>query len=159
MEQAYYLIDTYTQHAEALESAEDVYTLQYNMIIDFAERMEQLQYPDAGSPLIRNCINYIHNHLNEPLRSGDVVAFSGRSKSSLSALFKAETGCEIGTFITRAKIDEAKSLLQYTSKPISEISSYLSFSSQPYFQNVFRKITGMTPQSYRNKTNRKTPSK
>ena len=64
--------------------------------------------------------------------------------------FKKETGYEVGAFITKCKIDEAKSLLRFTDRSISEISSYLAFSSQPYFQTVFRKVTGMTPLQYRN---------
>lgn len=52
-------------------------------------------------------------------------------------------------FIMRCKLEEAKSLLSYTDKSISEISNYLCFSSQAYFQNVFKKKYGMTPNEYR----------
>lgn len=54
-------------------------------------------------------------------------------------------------FIMRCKLEEAKALLAYTDKPISEISSYLCFSSQAYFQNVFKKKYGITPNAYRRK--------
>jgi len=149
VEQAYHLIDVYSQKCEELDSIEDVYNLQYNMVIDFAERISQMRHSADLSPLIQSCINYIVFHLNEPIRSIDVINYSGMSKSFLSRKFKEETGYEIGTYITLSKIDEAKSLLRYTEKPIAEISDYLSFSSQPYFQNVFKKITGMTPLHYR----------
>ena len=150
IEQAYYLIDTYSQHCEELSTVEDVYSLQYTMILDFAERVERYQFPAELSPLIRNCTNYIIFHLNEPLMPIDVIEYSGKSRSLLSEKFRDETGYGIGEFITKCKIDEAKSLLRYTDRPISEISSYLSFSSQPYFHNVFRKTTGLTPLQYRN---------
>lgn len=52
-------------------------------------------------------------------------------------------------FIMRCKLEEAKSLLAYTDKSISEISNYLCFSSQAYFQNVFKKKFGITPNEYR----------
>ena len=52
-------------------------------------------------------------------------------------------------FIMRCKLEEAKSLLTYTDKSISEISSYLCFSSQAYFQNVFKKKYKITPNEYR----------
>lgn len=48
-------------------------------------------------------------------------------------------------FITRCKLEEAKSLLAYSKKSLAEISSYLCFSSQSYFQNVFKKQYGTTP--------------
>ena len=63
--------------------------------------------------------------------------------------FKEELGIHIGAFITRCKLEEAKSLLTYSDKSLSEISNYLCFSSQSYFQNVFKKKFGITPLQYR----------
>ena len=52
-------------------------------------------------------------------------------------------------FLYRKKLEEARSLLHYSDRSISEISEYLCFSSQSYFQNVFKKKYGMTPIRYR----------
>ena len=49
----------------------------------------------------------------------------------------------------RCKLEEAKSLLTYTNKSLSEISSYLCFANQSYFQRVFKKKYGITPNEYR----------
>ena len=89
-------------------------------------------------------------HLNEPLTSRDVIEHSSLSKSALSRQFHKETGYTIGEYITKCKIDEARSLLKYTERTIADISNYLGYSSQPYFHNVFRKVTGKTPLEYRN---------
>ena len=51
----------------------------------------------------------------------------------------------IGAYIMQCKLEEAKSMLTYSNKSIAEISSYLGFSSQSYFQNVFKKYFGTTP--------------
>ena len=150
VEQAYYMIDIYTQQCEALNTIEEIYTLQYNMLIDFCEQVERFRFPASLSPTVRSCTNFILQHLNEPLTSRDVIEFSAQSRSALSEQFKKQTGYTIGEYITRCKIDEAKTLLKYTDKPISEITNYLAFSSQPYFQNVFKKMTGFTPIQYRN---------
>ena len=149
VEEAYYLIDTYTQQCETLTSIEDIYILQYNMVIDFCERVQRYRYAGELSSLIRSCMNYIVFHLNEPISAADVIEYSGMSKSYLCKQFKSETGMSISQFITSSKIDEACSLLINTSKTIPEISAYLSFSSQPYFQSVFKKVKGMTPYHYR----------
>ena len=149
VEEAYYLIDTYTQQCEALTSIEDVYILQYNMVIDFCDRVQRYRYSGELSSLVRSCMNFIVFHLNEPISAADVISYSGMSKSYLSEKFKAETGMTIGEFITSSKIDEACNLLINTSKTIPEISAYLSFSSQSYFQSVFKKVRGMTPYHFR----------
>jgi YesN/AraC family two-component response regulator len=69
----------------------------------------------------------------------------------LSSRFKKETNIRFMSFVTIAKVDEAKKLLKMTNKSLSEISNYLSFSSQSYFQNVFKKSIGITPLEYRDK--------
>ena len=55
--------------------------------------------------------------------------------------FKGELGIRMGAYIMRCKLEEAKSLLTYSEKSLAEISSYLCFSSQSYFQNVFKSNT------------------
>ena len=150
VEHAYFMIDTYTQQCETLNTIEEVYVLQYNMIIDFTSQVARYMFPSVLTADVQSCTNFIIQHLNEPLTARDVIDFSGKSRSALSEQFKRETGHTIGEYITKCKIDEAKTLLKYTDKTIAEICNYLAFSSQPYFHNVFKKSTSMTPVEYRN---------
>lgn len=71
------------------------------------------------------------------------------SRTYLCDRFKLETGMTIGHFITNTKITEAKRMLTVTTLNAAQISDYLSFSSQSYFQNVFKKIVGCTPKQFR----------
>ena len=48
-----------------------------------------------------------------------------------------------------ARLEEARNLLTHSEKSLAEISNYLCFSSQAYFQNVFKKKFGITPTQYR----------
>ena len=66
--------------------------------------------------------------------------------------FKSELGFNPGAYISRCKLEEAKSLLTFTEKSLTEISNYLCYSSQAHFQTAFKKKYGMTPRQYRNKT-------
>lgn len=125
-------------------------TLTYTMIIDFTTRVGNRKLPIEGmSKDVFRCIQYISQHPNEEIRVDDVAAFIKRSRSYITKKFRKELGFDISSFIMRCKLEEAKSLLTYTNKPLSEISSYLCFSSQSYFQNVFKKKYGMTPLQYR----------
>ena len=69
------------------------------------------------------------------------------------ALTKSEAGMTLSDFIIFEKAEEAKRMLRYTEKPISDISSDLGFSSQSHLIRVFRKLEGITPKEYRNKFN------
>ena len=149
IEQTYQLIDTYIQECEKLQTEEAVKTLQYNVPIDFAKRVAQQKLPAGISKEVYNCMQFIATHINEPINTEDVVAFSGKSRAYLFKKFQQELGMSIGTYITQCRLREAKSLLRYTDKSLGEISSYLCFSSQSHFQNVFKKHHGITPAQYR----------
>lgn len=153
IEQAYQLIDTYIQECEMLQSVEAIKNLQYNMLIDFTKRVAQQKLPSGISKEIYACMQYISTHVNEPISVADVVAFSRKSRAYLFNKFQQELGTTIGAYITECKLREAKSLLRYTNKSLGEISSYLCFSSQSYFQNIFKKHLGITPLEYRRSHN------
>ena len=132
-----------------LQSVEAVKNLQYNMLMDFTKRVAMQKLPAGISREVHACMQYISTHINEPVTAADVVAFSGKSRAYLFQKFRQELGSTIGAYITACKLREARSLLQYTDKSLGEISSYLCFSSQSYFQNVFKKHSGVTPLEYR----------
>ena len=149
VEETYQLIDAYTRECERLKSVDAIRNLQFNMLIDFAARVAAGQLPDNISPLVYSCVQFISSRVNEPISLMDVVAFSGISRAGLCGRFKKETGYSIGEYIIMCRIREAKDLLRYTDKSIAEISSYLCFSSQSYFQSLFKKEAGLTPYQYR----------
>lgn len=149
IESAYQLSDIYIQESEKIQNAEALYQLQYSMLLDFTRRVAQAQIPHDATSDIYKSIQYIKQHTNRAITTSDVAAYVGKSRSYLSRCFKKELGFGINEFIMRCKLEEAKSLLTYTDKSISEISSYLCFSSQAYFQNVFKKKYQITPNEYR----------
>ena len=122
------------------------------MLIDFTERVAKEKIPGGISKEIFDCVQFISRHVNEAIQVGDVTEHIGKSRSYLTKKFKKELGFDISSFIMRCKLEESKSLLTFTEKSLSEISSYLCFSSQAYFQNVFKKKYGITPTQYRKQT-------
>ena len=152
IEETYQLIDTYVQECEKLQSEEAVKNLQYNMPMDFVKRIAQKKLPEGVSKEIYTYMQYISTHINEPICADDIIALSGKSRAYLFKKFQNELGMGIGAYINECRIREAKSLLRYTDKSISEISNYLCFSSQSHFQNMFKKHVGITPFEYRKVT-------
>jgi len=152
IEQAYQLSDVYIQECERTQDISYVANLEYSMLIDFTERVSNSKIPQGMSWEIFDCVQFITQHINDPIQVGDVAAHIGKSRSYLCCKFKKELGFDISRFIMRCKLEEARSLLTFSDKPLSEISNYLCFSSQSYFQNVFKKKYGMTPKQYRDKT-------
>ena len=150
IEQTYELIDLYIQEAESKNSVEEILHLQYTMLLDFCRRVENTKIPEGIPADLFIAMNFIRAHTNEPINISDVAKHLNRSNSYTIQLFKKNLDINIGAYITRCKLEEAKSLLAYSTKSLLEISTYLCFSSQAYFQNVFKKKFGVTPMQYRN---------
>ena len=152
IEQAYNLSDVYIRDCENSTDINYISALYYEMLVSFTRRVAESKLADGMSREIFDCVQFITQRVYEPIRVGDVAAFIGRSRSYISGKFKEELGYDISKFITRCKLEEAKNLLTFSDKSLSEISSYLCFSSQAYFQNVFKHNFGITPNQYRKRT-------
>jgi AraC family transcriptional regulator len=59
-------------------------------------------------------------------------------------------GTTVGQFRRQCRIDFACDRLVHSKLPIVEIAFESGFAQQPHFTNVFKRITGLTPQRYRN---------
>lgn len=151
IEDAYQLSDLYIRESEQSLRSEDVHLLSVTAMMDFAQRVRQTRIPKDMSPEIYQALQFITGNVNHSLYVADVAEHVGLSRSTLNRRFQKELGFDVSSFIMRAKLEEAKSLLIHSDLSLSEISSYLCFSSQSYFQNVFKKKFGLTPMEYRRK--------
>lgn len=82
-----------------------------------------------------------------------VEFYAGRQSITtrhLSAVIKSVTGKSASEIIALIVVNEAKVLLNSSSKPVSEISSMLGFSDQYSFSHFFKKHLGESPTQYRN---------
>ena len=149
IETAYQLSDSYIQEAERMTDATAITLLTATATMDFTRRVSDAKIPSGMSTDVFRAIQFISNHINRNISVSDIAKELKMDRSTLSRKFKKELGFHISSYIMRRKLEEARSLLRYTDKTISEISEYLCFSSQSYFQNVFRKKYGCTPREYR----------
>lgn len=149
VEDTYRLIDLYTQETEKCDSVDSVYLLMYNMMLDFTERVRQAKLPEHLSGEVFEAVQFIADHAHEAIGIDDVAKHIGFSRSFITRHFREETGKGINEYITESKIRDAKRLLRYSDMTYGEIAALLAFSSQAYFQTVFKKETGQTPGEYR----------
>lgn len=111
--------------------------------------MNEISQEQVISLHVRKCIDYIYEHLGEKLTVVSLAKFTDLHPSYLSKLFAKETGSTLRHFVNEAKIDTAQNLLKYSNLSYLDISVSLGFSSQSAFVSVLKKITGMTPKTYR----------
>lgn len=145
------LSDSYIQKCERLNSFEQITNLQYHMVTQYTQAVEELRYNRNQSELVKNVASYVRHHLSEAVKTEDIADALYISRSHLSTRFKNETGMNLTEYIHHIKISEAKHLLAHTDKSLLIISNYLGYSSQSHFSRIFKKMVGMSPVEYREK--------
>ncbi|WP_053376420.1 response regulator [Paenibacillus sp. FJAT-27812] len=99
-------------------------------------------------------IEQIHQFVNKHL-SGDVslTAIADEvhfNPSYLSRYYKKSTGHNLLEFIQSTKLNVAIDLMMTTTLKLNEIAIRTGFDSPSYFTTFFKKMTGLSPQEYRN---------
>lgn len=148
---AFSLSDAYIQRAELLEDYEGLMQLNVRMLEDFTGRVADARCGGGSSPLLRTVREYVLLHLDEAVTTDDLSRAAGMNRTYLCKRFQEEAGMTVNHYITDVKMNEARRLLEVTKKTSAEIAGILGYSSQSYFQSVFKKHTGRTPGEYRRK--------
>ena len=150
-ETAYQLGEIYIQKIEACKNINDLMALNkdYAICLDYCERVAAIRYPKTNNAKINAAMHFIQENYTRHLTVSEIAKEVGLTPEYLSSQFHKLTGTTLPSYITKLKIAEAKNLLRFTDMSLAEISEYLSFSSQSYFQSVFKKETGDTPNEYR----------
>lgn len=149
LETAYELSDFYLQKSEGVLSTAAINGLMDTMVLDFTERTLKAKVSSEVPFDIYECLQYIRQHTHSSLSVQNIASHAHLSTSQLVRKFKKSLGFYPSDFIMRCKLEEAKKLLRYTNRSINEISQILCFSSQSYFNNVFKKNNQITPGEYR----------
>jgi len=101
---------------------------------------------------VKNIIFDMVDHAEEQPKINFSVFISeklGYDYTYLANLFSEVTGITIEHFIIFQKIERVKELLLYEEFSLTEISYMLNYSSVSHLSSQFKKVTGLTPTSYR----------
>lgn len=120
-------------------------------LYDFTYEVYKVKKSKKYSHSINQAIMYINENFQSDVSLESIADYVGLNSKYLSRLFYKEVGVRISHFIRNLKIDEAKNLLIYTNEDYTNITYKLNFPSQSYFVEVFKKSTGLTPRSFREK--------
>lgn len=107
---------------------------------------------NSNTILNRECVqikNYLDAHYSEDINLDFLAELTHMNKFYMAHAFTKHTGLSPINYLLRKRIQEGKSLLESTSLSIADISAALGFSSQSYFSQAFKKISGKSPNQYR----------
>lgn len=119
----------------------------------FREQEKNMQ-PNIKSEIVKiapEILQYISDHYNQKISLAELAQMSFYSPSYFSKIFKECYNKTLTEFITELRITKALQLLKETEMSIESISEIVGYSDKKNFYQMFRKITGTTPNKFRNK--------
>lgn len=116
---------------------------QNEFLTDASELLGQINC-EAVLPMV----NYINDHYSEPISLYDVSSSLNLHPNYLCRLFKKNTGKTLMDYLNFVRICKAETLLN-AGHSVAEVAELTGFSSQSYFNKVFKKHLVLTPSEYK----------
>lgn len=102
-----------------------------------------------GQWLVRRIDAFIQAHYQEDISLTLIAADTHYSPAYISRFYKMHTGKNILNHLNEVRINAARQLLVGTNLKISDIAAQTGFCSAKYFNQSFKKQTGLTPAEFR----------
>lgn len=99
--------------------------------------------------LRRHLVDFIEQHLAEPLSLGQLAGLCALSEYHFARMFRESFGLPPHQYLLARRLDHARHLLRSTRQPLGEIALACGFASASHFANRFRQVVGATPGEYR----------
>jgi AraC family transcriptional regulator len=100
-------------------------------------------------PKLKQVVEYIEDHLDFRLTTGEIARIAGLSKYHLGKAFSTSTGMPLHSFVLARRMRKAREFLASSELPLAQIADAVGFSSQSHFTTVFLERTGLTPGRFR----------
>ena len=103
---------------------------------------------DAAARIART-IEYMKEHLKEPLRAAALAAVANMSLPHYFAQFKRVIGSSPIDYLIKLRMEHARRLLAETSWSVKEVAVSLGYDDPLYFSRVFKSINQTAPSEFR----------
>ncbi len=119
------------------------------LCLEVSEAIQRRRSSRSGR-LVDSARRYIDGgYTNPSLSLSEVSEQVGLSEKYFCQLFAKEEGVGFTDYVNTRRLSHAKELLASTSLRVYEVAERSGFSNVKYFNVLFKKATGMTPQDYR----------
>lgn len=116
----------------------------------FCTSMENYSGQERDFEKIRPVIQYIQQHLAEPLSLNHLSGAFYINKYYLCSLFKKATGFTINEYIINRRILKARELLK-KKIPVQRVGEMVGFNNHSHFTRTFKGLVGLSPKQYTKK--------
>lgn len=111
---------------------------------------EELQCAQhAENQNLLKMIQYMNENIQEKITMEDLEKISYCNRNQINKMFHEYADMTCMNYFQSIRINLAKSMIGETELPIGEIAQKVGYPDANYFTKVFKKMTGVTPMSYR----------
>ncbi|MDP5254657.1 MULTISPECIES: AraC family transcriptional regulator [unclassified Vibrio] len=119
-----------------------------SMLALFYQLLEQQPLLCQSDERIQTSIDYIEQHLAEPINIEVLASVAHLSTTQFKKRFKAQTGHTVAQYIAHTRINKACALLRHTDYPIHVVANLVGYCDSSAFTRRFQAITAMTPSHF-----------
>lgn len=113
-------------------------------------KLEQLPHvPQASMKSIENLLAYIRINCSSPLTLVEAATKLSISERQLQRQLKKLTGMSFTTYVQHARLEACCQYLRESSNKISDIAALVGYQDMKFFNQLFKKMIGVTPSQYR----------
>jgi len=109
----------------------------------------QRPVPECEEDSFAELLEWMTEHLDEPLTVRDLARRAHTSERTLARSFVAQTGTTPLAWLTSQRVAQAQSLLEETALDLEEVARRSGFGSAALLRHHFRRAVGITPTEYR----------
>lgn len=120
-----------------------------NKLVD--QSMDSVMKKKTSDVLMLSAKDYIERNLSTELSIDALADYLGISGSYFSLLFKQHFSETFVEYVTKQRMEMAKSLLALSDKSVTQIGQMVGYVERRYFTRVFSKYTGMLPSEFRDR--------
>ena len=139
--------------AAKINEIENVADILFRLIVLILENNENLllQYKKSDSNMLINAVTeYVISNFRNEISLKSIAKVFHVNYNYLSKTFKEETGLNFIDYVTKLRIEEAKKMILFSNKTITEITFELGYNDTAYFSKVFKRYTGYSPSHFKN---------
>lgn len=103
---------------------------------------------DDADALMRDIIRHMDTHYTETFQIEEMAKYSGIAPAAFFQHFKEYTSLSPLQYITKRRMDKARSLLADNGKTVQEAAAETGYQDVYYFGRMFKKIIGLPPGRY-----------
>jgi transcriptional regulator GlxA family with amidase domain len=112
--------------------------------------------PAPGGALFAEVLDWIVEHLHEPIGVTEIAAVAAMSERTFARRFRDATGTTPHRWLTRQRIERARSLLETTNLTMDAVASRSGLGTAANLRSRFQDACGVAPTDYRRRFTRTT---